>query len=226
MNDNAMGPTPDAADCASGTCCPHDIRKATEDRVIQMEWEFFQDVNNVGGRASCQDMPNTFGIMRRSQFAIWTDEMLFSYYGDLRNAQLEGRNPMTEKYGYMMESTHPDEFALIKDALPAISPEKRELIGRIVAIQIDWAEAVSAAYPRFAGRGRAIRSSQDTPSATSIETYSRGELATYSEHTLELTLAHFGQAQAAGRNLQEDVDTCIAKSYGYRSLADAEAAMA
>ena len=226
MNDNVMGSVPDAADCATGACCPHDIRKATEDRIIQMEWDFFQNVNNVGGRASCQDMPNTFGIMRRSQFAIWTDEMLISYYGDLRTAQLEGRNPMTEKYGYMMESTHPDEFALIKDALPAISMEKWELIEQIVAIQVSWAEAVSAAYPRFAGRGRVIRSAQDTPNATSIETYSRGELATYSEHTLELMLEHFEQAAAVGRNLQEDVDAFIAKSYGYPSLAAAEAAMA
>lgn len=226
MSDNTIDFVPNAVDCASGTCCPHDIRKATEDRVIQMEWDFFQNVNNVGGRASCQDMPNTFGIMRRSQFAIWTDEMLFSYYGDLRTAQLEERNPMTEKYGYMMESTHPDEFALIKDALPAISTEKRELIGQIVTIQIEWAEAVSAAYPRFAGRGRVIRSAQDTPNATSIETYSRGELATYSAHTLELMLEHFEQAQADGRNLQEDVDAYIAKSYGYPSLAAAEQAMA
>ena len=226
MNDSAMNPAPSAAECASGACCPHDIRKATEDRVIQMEWEFFQNVNNVGGRASCQDMPQTFEIMRRSQFAIWTDEMLISYYGDLRSAQIDERNPMTEKYGYMMESTHPGEFALIKDALPAISAKKRELIDQIVAIQIAWAEAVSAAYPRFAGRGRVIRSSQDSASATSIETYSRGELATYSEHTLELMLEHFARAQADGRNLQEDVDACIARSYGYRSLADAEAAMA
>ena len=42
------------------------------EKLIQMEWEDFQKVNNEGGRASCQDDPETFFIMRRSHFAPWT----------------------------------------------------------------------------------------------------------------------------------------------------------
>ena len=48
------------------------------EKLIQMEWEDFQKVNNEGGRASCQDDPETFFIMRRSHFAcrrIWTAPM-------------------------------------------------------------------------------------------------------------------------------------------------------
>jgi len=214
------------SDCPACLCDNRGMRAFTEERIVAMEWNFFQMVHNVGGRANCQDMPETFGIMRKSQFAIWTDDMLLSYYEDLKIAEIEGRNPMTEKYGYMMESTHPDEFAQIKDALPIISEAKRELIEQIIAIQIPWAEAVSDSYPRFAGRGRVIRTSQDSPGTTSIETYSRGELATYSERTLELMLEHFANAQALGQNLQEDVYAYTARSYGYRSLADAEASLA
>ena len=42
------------------------------EKLIQMEWEDFQKVNNEGGRASCQDDPETFFIMRRSHFAPCT----------------------------------------------------------------------------------------------------------------------------------------------------------
>ena len=36
--------------------------------IVNMEWDFFQKTQNVGGRADCQDQLVTFGIMRRSQF--------------------------------------------------------------------------------------------------------------------------------------------------------------
>ena len=49
-------------------------REQLIDSLVGAEWAFFQNVNNVGGRASCQDMPQTFSVMRRSQFAIWPDE--------------------------------------------------------------------------------------------------------------------------------------------------------
>ena len=225
MSENATNAT-QANDCCPGNACSkRNTRAMALNLIVQMEWDFFQQVNNKGGRASCQDMPETFAIMRESQFSIWTDDMLLSYYDDLRAAQDDGRNPMTEKYAYMMESTHPDEFEQIKDALPPISQEKRDIIEQIVAIQISWAEEVAATYPHFAGRGRPIRSAQDSQYATSIETYSRGELATYSLGTLQLMLERFQQARDDNANLQMEVDTRTARSYGYASLAKAEEAL-
>ena len=49
----------------------------------------------MGGPASCQMRPDTFKIMRKSQAATWSDELLASYLEDLKTATREGRNIMT-----------------------------------------------------------------------------------------------------------------------------------
>ena len=46
--------------------------------IIRLEWKQFQGVHNEGGRASCQDDPKTFEIMRKSQFLTWDLEALES----------------------------------------------------------------------------------------------------------------------------------------------------
>lgn len=204
--------------------------KAERDEVIGnivlAEWELFQTVQNVGGRADCQDMPNTFSAMRRAQFDAWPDEALDSYADDLADAIQAGRNPIADKYAYMMASTHPDEFEAIRDSVPEVPTERRALIERIVEIELGWANQLAAAYPHFAGRGRPIRSSEDTPEVTSIETYSRGELSTYSERTLRVLLGHYRSAAERGVNLQEHVAAEEARAYGYPSLVAADEAIA
>ena len=91
--------------------------------IIAIEWGLFDKVQNCGGRAACQDDRETFGLMRSSQFQAWPRELLESYRGDLLSAQAEGRNPLCEKYAYMMERTAPAEYAGMKDALPVPSLE-------------------------------------------------------------------------------------------------------
>ena len=76
--------------------------------IIQMEWEFFDKVENEGGRASCQDNWETFSKMRRSQYMAWPLPLLESWKADLVRANEEGRNPLTEKYGYMMCISDPE----------------------------------------------------------------------------------------------------------------------
>ena len=83
--------------------------------IIGIEWDMFSNVHNTGGKASCQNDREDFVIMRKSQFSTWSDETLASYLADLVKAQQDRRNLMSEKYGFMMESTFPDEFAGIAD---------------------------------------------------------------------------------------------------------------
>ena len=194
--------------------------------VVALEWSLFQEVNNTGGRADCQNMPETFFVMRGSQFDNWTDEMIVSYGNDLFSAEQEGRNLLSEKYAYMMRSTHPDEWEEIKHMVPEVTPEKSELVEKIVAIQLGWADELAERYPNFMSKGRAIRTEQDTPTDTSLETYSRGELSTYSVQTLQLMLAQFEKLRDEGTNLQEKTVADEAKAYGYESLEAAEKAIA
>ncbi|MBQ7585345.1 MAG: DUF4125 family protein, partial [Desulfovibrionaceae bacterium] len=76
-------------------------RNACLEAIVDLEWKMFSAVQNVGGRASCQNDPQTFRIMRLSQCATWDDALISSYLDDLKLATLEGRNLMTEKYARM-----------------------------------------------------------------------------------------------------------------------------
>ncbi|MBQ7816510.1 MAG: DUF4125 family protein, partial [Oscillospiraceae bacterium] len=84
-----------------------------KEALIKEEWEKFHNVQNEGGRADCQEDPETFAIMRRSQFVCWSEELVDSWHKDLIDAKKEGRNLLSEKYAWMMRQTAPYEFRLI-----------------------------------------------------------------------------------------------------------------
>ena len=190
--------------------------------IVGREWGFFQKVNNEGGRADCQDDPWTFEVMRKSQFLTWPVSLLESYLGDLKTAEAEGRNPLTEKYAYMMKYSSPEEFSAIEPLLPAITDEKQNLVKLVSEIQLTWRIAYENEFPGLSGRGRPLYSSQDTGGFVSFETYLKGELLTYSESTLKQYLALCRQYQENGRNLIREVMEYTVGFYGYKSLADAE----
>ena len=192
------------------------------EKIVDMEWSFFQKVQNEGGRADCQDDPWTFRVMRESQFKAWNRETLESYLKDLQTAEQEGRNPLSEKYAYMMKYTVPQEYARIEHLLPAISVEKQSLVKEIAGLHLSWRVELEKRYPRVSGKGRPLRSEEDTPYCTSFETYLAGELLTYSERTLELYLAYLRKLQKAGRNISLEILEYTVSCYGYRSLQEAE----
>lgn len=190
--------------------------------LVRREWRQFDRVRNEGGRAGCQDDWKTFEIMRSSQFLAWDEPVLRSYLDDLKTAEAQGWNLLTEKYARMMESTAPEQYAALRERLPARSKRRKAEQEEVVAIHVGWNEATAAKYPRWSGGGRPLHTAEDTPFSTSSETYLRGELGTYSDETFRRYREMILRKKRAGENMVEQIAENQVRRYGYASLADAE----
>lgn len=199
--------------------------KEIAERIAVVEFQAFDQVKNEGGRAGCQDDWHTFRIMRVSQYMTWTKEMLLQYKMDFEGNLAEGWNMITEKYGRMMESTAPEEYAKLEPNFPPVSEEKRNIVNEIVRIQVAWMEEFQSRYPKMASNARTIHTSEDTPWDTSYETYLRGELLTYSDNMLVMYGRFIAQLVKEEKNLAEMILTNTALLYGYESLDAAEQAL-
>jgi hypothetical protein len=191
------------------------------ERLVELEWQAFQRVHNVGGRADCQDQYDTFVIMRKSQFLAWDQATRASYLQDLLAAVDQGRNLLAEKYARMMAWTAPLEYKALEHALPPVSEEAAALVDEIASAQQIWQEAYARDFPQLAVRGRP---EVDSWGVTGFETYLRGELLTYSLATLRHYASHVKALQEDGVNMHELLMEHTVKMYGYPSLAEAKAA--
>lgn len=197
-------------------------RKDLVDKIVDIEWPMFFGVNNAGGKASCQMDPQTFKIMRESQYNTWSENLLQSYIEDLEKARSEGRNVMTEKYARMMEYTAPEEYAKIAGRLPAVDPEVRRLVDEIVQVHIRWKEDLDRKYPNLSERGRALRSRDDNRyGQPSLETYMRAELQSLSPKSAAIYHRETMERLANGRNEAEENLLNQVRQYGFENLADA-----
>ena len=200
------------------------IAEQTLRQILDLEWAMFHAVEGIDGPAACQQDRKTFEIMRSSQLFGWNQEIAESYLDDLTRATAAGRNLMTEKYARMMEYTSPCEYRRIAGKLPELEPDVPGLVERLTERSVRWMEDLAVAYPHVIARGRPIRSQSDNAYTPSFETYTRGELATYSPKTLRLLEDYYEAMAEEGKNPAELILRHTAESSGFASLEQAEAA--
>ena len=198
-------------------------KKLKIERIIDIEWQMFQKVENIGGRASCQDDFETFYIMRFSQYGSWSDEMVDFYLDFAEDALIQGRNLVSEKYARMMEFTHPEYYRReIEPFLPSISEYCLSLIDKIADTMVRWETEFSHLYPKLSGAGRPITSEGDASGFTSMETYARGELSTYPVELLRLYSEYIDRLLTEGKSLSLINQQIMVELYGYDTIKEAE----
>jgi hypothetical protein len=184
-------------------------KKSRIEDILNIELRMFLSVSSHE-KASCQDHPEEFKRNRRAQFSTWSTATLSSYFNDLLLAEKDGKNLMTFKYGRM------------GDLIPCINEDP--LIDMIVGVQLVWQKEMFEKYPNVMGGARTLESSGDTPVHTSFATYLRGELETYSHETLRLLYEDVKGYRKNNGNMNHALYAHLVKSYGYRSLEEAETA--
>lgn len=189
-------------------------------QIIDMEFNMFDKVNGLNGRAPCQNDIDTFYAMRYSQHNAFSESTLQSYFNDLRQAVADGRNLITEKYGYMMEFTDSLYYnEVLKGILPVQSPEKLMLISEIMLyLQEDYND-FSRKYPLFSKMGRPQNS---TSTVATIDIYNFGELKTYSYNTLQLYKNDLLNSRNQRETIVEKIQKQTSIFYGYKDIQDAE----
>ena len=197
----------------------------TIERLVALEWSLFQETQNEGGRASCQDDWETFRVMRAGQAMGWSEELVAAWTRDMEEAKAQGRNLVAEKYARMMARTSPAAYRELEPMLPPVPEEAWTLIQSLCAQLVAWTEEAKTRYPCLCAGGRPIHAEEDSPYDTSLETYHWGELQTLSLPTLRLFDAYYREKARAGENLYLEIQTHTAKLLGYASLEEAEQSM-
>ena len=187
-------------------------------KILEKEWKYFSNLNNIGGRADCQDNREDFIIMRKSQWETFNEETLLSYLEDLNSKN----NPLFQKYAQMMKYNSPEEYEKIKDILEKASDEKTDLVNKIMFIYMEWEKEFFERYPIFSSMGRPLYSSEDDDIETSIETYLRGELLSYSEKTLKLYLNYVIDNKEKNINLAIKNMDNLARMQGFNDSDEVE----
>ena len=197
-------------------------KEETIKRIIDLEWPMFHNVNGDGPKASCQNDRDTFEGMRRGQYEAWDEKTCQAYLRDLETAAAQGRNLPAEKYIHMMRSTAPGDYEKLKALLPPRDERAERLADEITAKLVGQTEVLRERYPRVGGAGRPLYTTQDGPGVTSVETYQRGELYTYSYETLRALREHLLALETNGESLAERILAGSVAYYGYASLEEAE----
>lgn len=165
-------------------------------KIVKIELDMFRKIKTIEP-SLCQDLPETFEIMREMNHSVLSLESLKSYLNDLKMALSNKRNLLAEKYARM------------NNIIPPLN--KNPIISKIVSIEADWMEQLSNKYPTSINY-----------KAQHFTIYLSCELETYSDETLGLYYNDILRAKRENRNLAEKRFTYLFNKLGYKSIQEAE----
>lgn len=191
-------------------------------KIIEKEWMMFYEVNGNGPKAECQENKPAFTAMRKAQFLSWSKKVLNCYLEDIKDAEINHRNLVLQKYVFMMKSTAPEQYKKAAHLVTEPDGEKEVLVEEINSKLMEQTISLFAQYPKVASTGRPIHTKEDDMVNTSIETYQRGELCTYSIKTLTELKKHLDDLEEKGISLAKIILENTIKAYGFETLEEAE----
>ena len=87
---------------------------------------------------------------------------------------------------------------------PTSGEERQQIIEQLLILTQEWCEAFSRDYPKLSRQGRPITAPKGC-GITSVMTYAKGEMSTYSLQTLSCLLALYRKYREEKINLHETV---------------------
>ena len=103
-----------------------------KENLIELEWSEYQQIAE-----NSEDKENFFRL-RRSQFALWSEEMIESRFWDLENAEQDGHNLLVDKYSWILKYTDPEGYEKTKLNLVTEDVDKETLMNIITTIETEW----------------------------------------------------------------------------------------
>ncbi|MDY4523300.1 MAG: DUF4125 family protein [Atopobium sp.] len=104
-------------------------------KAVLLEWEQFDLVKSIDGRAACQDDARSFFIYRTAQYVAFPEVLLDGAVEALEHAQQNGKNLIAEKYARMMCLSSPEEYKrMVCGNLDQPSQVKKQVLDEIYQI--------------------------------------------------------------------------------------------
>ena len=162
-----------------GECGLDEQGRSLLQRLVTLEWEQFDSVQNAGGRAGCQDDPRPFFLYRCAQYLAFPHQMIPRVLGEFERAEREGRNLVEVKYARMMAVTDPSGYRRDWAArLGEPSPVKAQALDDVRRLLSPAVREAARELPESHRHARPDASSVGG-SVSSID-YFMAEVATYS----------------------------------------------
>lgn len=167
-------------------------------QLVSLEWELFDRVEGLDGRATCQDNARSFFVYRLAQYLAFPFGFAHLALDDVKRLAAAGRNPVEEKYARMMAATDPDRFqAVLVHKLPPVSPVRACALRDVECALQPFVRAASNAAPTASAHARVETS---LPQRVSAVDYLVGEVAPYSLRTVWYLRDALRDMAAAGTN--------------------------